>query len=693
MTAARYGGGLSARDCLHTNSVWSVVVFLLNVMAFLLVGLEARAIVRDLHAVELRHAVAFGALVLAVVVVVRIVWVMPYKMLGRRCVIPDASGPRLALLCCRNLVVVALESARKHAMGMWMKRAFFAFACVSTLALAGCGESAQQLTVQSAPPPAAPDEHAMLHAPVSIAEWAKGAQLFEGLGSTHRKITTPSPEAQKYFDQGLKLLWAFNHDESTRSFARATQLDPRCAICYWGVAFTVGPNYNMLMMAAPRATVAWEALEEAQRDAASATPVERGLIAALAKRFTSDQPLDPSNLTPLLVAYANSMKDLAQRFPDDLDVQTLYAESLMNIHAWKLWTADGKPADGTEEILATLESVLDRDPNHPGANHYYVHALEASPHPEKAVVAAERLRDMMPAAGHLVHMPAHIMQRVGRYEDAADANRKGASADESYYAKATALDYYPMYTAHNYQFLAASAAMEGRQAETLQAVAAMRKSVTDEMLLTWPGYDWMFMSEAYAAHLRFGLWDEMLAMPTPNPKLPALGGAYLFGRAVSLAAKGRIDEATSALSELEHLNESMPADTPAGFNTTKDVFAIAIDVAKARIADAEGRIDDAITQLKDAVAREDKLAYDEPPDWFIPTRQLLGAELLKAGKPIEAEAIYRDDLRQHPENGWSLCGLAAALKGQQKTAEAAAVEQRFNAAWTKADVTIVSSAF
>jgi tetratricopeptide (TPR) repeat protein len=588
-----------------------------------------------------------------------------------------------------------LESAREHAMGRGMKRAFFVFVCVSTLAVAGCGESAQQSTEQRAPPPvpAAPDEHAMLHAPASIAEWAKGAQLFEGLGSTHRKITTPSPEAQKYFDQGLRLLWAFNHDESTRSFARATELDPHCAICYWGVAFTVGPNYNMLMMAAPRATVAWEALKDAQRVAASATPAEQGLIAALAKRFTSDQPLDASNLTPLLVAYANGMKELAQRFPDDLDVQTLYAESLMNIHAWKLWTADGNPAEGTEEILATLESVLDREPNHPGANHYYVHAMEASPHPEKAVVEAERLRDMMPAAGHLVHMPAHIMQRVGRYEDAAEANRKGASADEVYYAKASALDYYPMYTAHNYQFLAASAAMEGRQAETLQAVAAMRKVVTDEMLLTWPGYDWMFMSEEYAAYLRFGRWDDMLAKPAPNPKLPALGGAYLFGRAVSLAAKGRIDEATSALSQLEHLNESIPADLPAGFNTAKDVFGIAIDVAKARIADTEGRIVDAITQLEDAVSREDKLAYDEPPDWFIPTRQLLGAELLKAGKPTEAEAVYRDDLKQHPENGWSLCGLAAALKRQQKTVESATVEQQFNAAWTKADLTIVSSAF
>lgn len=569
-------------------------------------------------------------------------------------------------------------------------------ACMLALALCACGEtSTESSTTHSTPSSssAAADAHAMPQVPTSIAGWAEGAQLFEGLGSAHRAVTTSSPEAQKYFDQGLRLLWAFNHDESTRSFAKAAELDPDCALCYWGVAFTVGPNYNMPMMASERAKVAWDALADAQQHAAPAAPVEKGLIAALAKRFAGDKPLDASNLTPLLVAYADAMQALAQQYPDDADVQTLYAESLMSIRAWKLWSADGKPAEGTEAAIASLERALASDPGHPGANHYYVHALEASPQPARALVAAERLREMMPAAGHLVHMPAHIMQRVGRYEDASEANSKAAAADVAYYAKARAPDYYPMYTGHNYQFLAASAAMEGRQQETLEAVAAMRRAITDDMLLTWPGYDWMYMSLDYTTYLRFGRWDDMLAKPAPNPKLPVLAGAYLFGRSVSFAAKGRVDEAKATLAELERATATLPPDTLAGFTTAKDVFAIAIAVAKARIAAAENRRADAIALLEEAVKYEDNLPYNEPPDWFVPVRHELGAVLLAAGDAARAETVYRRDLDLHPENGWALFGLAAALAQQGKTTEAEAAQRRFDAAWSNADIKIASSAF
>jgi tetratricopeptide (TPR) repeat protein len=568
-------------------------------------------------------------------------------------------------------------------------------ACMLSLALCACGETSVESTNHSAPSSssAAADGHSMPQVPTTIAGWAEGAQLFDGLGNAHRTVSTSSPEAQKYFDQGLRLLWAFNHDESTRSFARAAELDPDCALCYWGVAFTVGPNYNMPMMATERAKVAWVALGDAQKHAASASPVEKGLIAALGKRFAGDQPLDASNLTPLLVAYADAMQALAQQYPDDADVQTLYAESLMSIRAWKLWSTDGKPAEGTEAAVAALERALASDPSHPGANHYYVHALEASPQPGQALVAAERLRDMMPAAGHLVHMPAHIMQRVGRYEDASEANRKAAAADVAYYAKTRAPDYYPMYTGHNYQFLAASAAMEGRQKETLEAVAAMRRAITDEMLLAWPGYDWMYMSLDYTTGVRFGRWDDLLAKPAPNPKLPVLVGAYLYGRTVSFAAKGRIDEAKAALAELERVSDTLPPDAPAGFSTARDVFAIAIAVAKARIARAENRPADAIAFLEDAVAREDNLPYNEPPDWFVPARHDLGAVLLATGDAAKAEAVYRKDLDMHPENGWALFGLAAALRQQGKTTEAEAAQSRFDAAWSNADITIASSAF
>ena len=349
--------------------------------------------------------------------------------------------------------------------------------CFAISVVAGCGKAPPAPSASEAAnraESAMSDTPSMSHVPMTVMDWSQGAMPFEGLGDFHRKITTSSDEAQRYFDQGMRLMWAFNHDEATRSFAKATQLDPQCAMCYWGVALTVGPNYNLPMMAEQRAKVAWAAVQEAHRTASQATPVEQALISALAKRYPSAQPLDPSNSGPILTAYAEAMRTVAKEFPGDLDVQTMYAESMMNVHAWKLWSLDGTPAPGTEDIVATLETVLKRDPHHPGANHYYVHTIEASPHPEKALTAAETLRGLMPAAGHLEHMPAHIMQRVGRYEEASEANRRGAAADDKYLASTRPLDYYGMYIGHNYQFLAYSAAMEGRKAETLDAVRKLR---------------------------------------------------------------------------------------------------------------------------------------------------------------------------------------------------------------------------
>jgi tetratricopeptide (TPR) repeat protein len=569
---------------------------------------------------------------------------------------------------------------------------------VSVAWLAACGPSQKTPTAPAGPPPAASMPTAptamspMPAMPASIDDWAMGALLFEGLGDFHRTIATKSPEAQQYFDQGMRFLWAFNHDESTRSFARAAQLDPDCAACYWGVALTVGPNYNLPVMAPSRAQVAFDALNKAQKAGTHASPADRALIGALARRYPNAQPLDPGNSAPILTAYAQAMKAVAAQFPSDLDVQTLYAEAMMNLNAWKLWTPDGKAAPGTDEIVATLESVLKRNARHPGANHYYVHALEASPQPGKAVAAAARLRDMMPAAGHLEHMPAHIMQRVGRYEEAAEANRRGAAADKSYFAKTQPTDFYTiMYTGHNYQFLAYSTAMEGRKAETLEAVRNSRETISDEMLLAMPGSDWP-LAEEYAATVRFGLWEDMLAKPAPNPKLPALTGGYLYGRGMALASRGHIDEAEAALAQLQRLAASLPADTPAGFNRAKDVFAVATAIVQARIASAGHNPDGAISFLREAVAREDRLAYDEPKDWFFPVRQLLGADLMAAGRAPEAEAVYRKDLEQNPANGWSLFGLQAALRAQNKTDAADEVEREFRAAWKNADVTLTSSA-
>ena len=396
---------------------------------------------------------------------------------------------------------------------------------------------------------------------------------------------------------------------------------------------------------------------------------------------------------PVLLSYADAMKTVADRFPQDLDVQTLYAESLMNLHAWKLWNADGTPAPGTEQIVAILQSVLARDPRHIGANHYLIHAVEAAPNPEIGMSAAARLKYLAPSAGHLVHMPAHIYQRLGRYEDAAQANRNGAQDDAIYTTRTHPLDYYPlMYTAHNYQFLAYSAAMEGRKAETIAAADSSRRVVSDEMLLEMPGTDW-YVAESYMSRVRFGLWDEMLALAPPNPKLVGLTGGFLFGRTVALAATGHVDEARVTLGALQKLAASVPSDALAGQNTVKDVLAIAIPIGQGRIAAAEHRSSDAVSLLQEAVAAEDRLAYDEPKDWLFPARHLLGAELLRAGKAAEAERVYREDLKQNPANGWSLYGLSAALRAQRKTTEALRVTRQFADAWKHSDITLASSAF
>ena len=532
---------------------------------------------------------------------------------------------------------------------------------------------------------------AMPTVPVTLADWARGAQLFEGLGSFHRAITTQSSDAQAYFDQGMRFLWAFNHDESTRSFAQAAQLDPNCAMCLWGVALTAGPNLNQPMMAEPRAKLAHQLVGRATTLAANATPVERALIAALAARYPSDAALDPSNTAPVLLAYANAMREVALLFPEDSDVQVMCAEAIMNTNAWKLWTLDGDAAPGTAEIVTRLEAVLARDPAHPGANHYYIHAIEASPHPENAVASAERMRGMMPSAGHFEHMPSHIFQRIGRYEDAAEANRKGAAADHAYLAKTAPPDYYPMYVAHNFQFLAFATAMQGRRAATLDAVNSLRAAIPEAVLVEMPGTDW-YMAEYYMARVRFGQWDELIAEPRPAASLKALTGGYLFATAAALAERKRIPEAEARIAELDQLRATLPADAPAGLNTAPDVLALASTIGKARIARAKGDRKAAIEFLAEAVAQEDKLSYDEPADWFFPVRHLLGAELLSDGMILKAEAAYRADLKRNPGNGWSLFGLAQALHAEHKDAEARAVEAQFNTAWQGADVTLRASA-
>ena len=535
------------------------------------------------------------------------------------------------------------------------------------------------------------DSHAPA-TPETLAGWAKGAQLFDGLGTFHRKITTRSPLAQKYFDQGMRLLWAFNHDEATRSFAKAAKIDPSCASCYWGVALTLGPNYNMPMMSSARGRVGWEALRKARSNARRATPVERALIAAVAKRYRGVEEVDPSNSKPLLGAYVEAMRAVAAKYSNDLDVQTMYAEGLMNTNPWKLWNEDGTANPGTDQIVSTLRSVLEKDPNHPGANHYYIHAVEASQHPDLAIRSAEVLNGMMPSAGHLEHMPAHILQRVGRYEEAAEANRKGAAADLAYIKATAPPDYYPMYLIHNFQFLGSAAGMEGRRAEAITALKKARAHIPDDLLFGMPGLDWS-ASFVYDGYVKFGMWDEMLAEPAPSPRLPGATISYLQSRASALAAKGRVDEAKAELAKSAQAISAVPEEATQGNNQAKPLYDVGQLKAEARIAGAEQRRDEAVRLLAEAVSLEDKLAYNEPSDIIFPTRHLLGAGLLAAGRPGEAEAVYREDLRRNPKNGWAYFGLSQALAAQKRDAEAAAARGQFEQAWQRADIQLASGAF
>jgi tetratricopeptide (TPR) repeat protein len=532
-------------------------------------------------------------------------------------------------------------------------------------------------------------EHAAASPPaLTIDAIASDAAVMQGLGEHHRAVTTTNPEAQAYFDQGLRLVYGFNHDEAARAFAKATQLDPKCASCFWGLALVLGPNYNVPMLP-DRFPAAWQALQQAQSLAPAATPVEQALIGALAKRYPGAEPKDPPAMQPYNEAYAAAMTGVAKQFSDDLDVQVLAAESLMDVNPWKLWTPDGTPAPGTEQIVALLEGVLKKAPNHPGANHYYIHAVEASKHPERAVPSAERLAALMPNAGHIVHMPAHIFQRVGRYGDASAANRKAAEVDLGYIDRAPKWGYYAMYLVHNYGFLSFAASMEGRKAESIEAAQTAAKNFPPAMLEMMPGMDF-FVSEPLLAMVRFGAWDQILATPRPEAKYPTLTSLWLHAHGLASAATGKLDAAQADLAELQKLSASIPPDVAPSTNAARDITGVSAAVLAAAIAQKKGDPQtDALWAA--AVAAEDKLSYSEPDDWYYPVRHYQGAALLAEKKYGEAEAVYRADLAKHPANGWSLWGLSQALKGQKKpTAE---VDKQLAKSWANADIKLTSTAF
>ena len=536
---------------------------------------------------------------------------------------------------------------------------------------------------------AEPEEH---HAHMHQAAGASPrAPLFNNLGTYHRAITTKSPQAQRYFDQGMRLMWGFNLEEAQRSFEEASRLDSTCAMCAWGVAFSLGPHINLPGIP-ERTRPAFHAAEKAVSLESGASDVERALIDAMAKRYCDPPPADPKGQYALDSTYAAAMKEVAARFPDDNDVLALYVEGLMDLHPWDYWTSDGTEQPWTPEIVGDLEKILARDPNHPGANHYYIHAVEASPHPEKALPSADRLRDLMPGAGHLVHMPAHIYERIGRYDDAVTANRKAVESDRAYAAMAKPQGFYHMYMSHNSHFLSWTYMVQGRSAEAIHASRAAAALVSPEMARTMQGTDF-FIAEPMFAMARFGKWDDLLKEPAPPEGLPYMRGIWHYTRGLAQTAKGQMDEAQSSRDSLAAIRDATPDDAIEDLNSAKALLTIALDLLSGEIAFKRGDKEEAVRLLQEAVKGEDATRYSEAADWIYPARHHLGKVLLAAGRAPEAEAVYRDDLKRNAENGWSLFGLAQSLRAQEKMAEAAEVEARFKRAWAKADVKITASAF
>ena len=514
--------------------------------------------------------------------------------------------------------------------------------------------------------------------------------LFDDLGSYHHEITTSSPLAQQYFDQGLRLVYGFNHDEARRSFEAATRADPGCAMCFWGIALTQGTNYN-LPGDDERDRLGLEAAQQAQTLAAGVSPAEQDLIAALLKRYQGAPQVPRAKRDR---AYADAMRKVARRHPEDLDAATLFAESMMNLRPWNLWTRDGKPQPGTLEIVRTLEAVLKRDPQHPGANHYYIHAVESSRQPERALASAERLPTIEPGAGHLVHMPAHVYMRVGRYADAAAANEQAIAVDKAYLARVKPEGVYSMmYVPHNIHFLWAAAAMEGRSATALDAARQVTEWGSPEMLDQMPGLE-PFVPTLTYAQVRFGRWDEILAAPEPPEKLAYTRGMWHFARGLAYTRKGQLDDAKRELAAVQAALAVVPANVQTmDQNALAPRLRLASELLAGELAAAHGQTVLAVRHLRAAAAAEDGLNYDEPPPWPLPARQFLGPVLLSAHRPREAEAAYRQDLARNPENGWSLYGLAQSLRMQNRVREAAAVEGRFRNAWANADVELVASRF
>lgn len=523
-----------------------------------------------------------------------------------------------------------------------------------------------------------------------------GAPLFEGMGDYHRPITTNDAGAQRYFDQGMVLAFGFNHAEAIRSFRAAQRLDPDCAMCFWGEALATGPNINvtsggMAIMSPESRVAAHAAAQKALSLADRVAPVERALIEAQAVRYDGSETSDRD---PLDRAYAEAMRSVVQRFPDDDDAAAMYAEAWMNTMPWNYWSDDGQPRPETVEVIDALERIIARSPRHPLALHLYIHAVEASSDPGRAETAADTLLTLVPGSGHLVHMPAHTYWRVGRYHDAAEANVRAAAVDEQYIAQCNAQGFYPaLYYPHNIHFLWAASSMEGRSAVAIDAARRVAANVRIEQMREFPTVEF-FRTIPLLALTQFGRWDEILAEPMPDASLRYATAIARYARGVALARKGDLAAARRERDQLVPLRDT----TEILFLDTNDypavtLLQIADALLEGELAMAAGSVDAAVGHFERAVALQDGLPYMEPPFWYYPTRQSLGAALLAAGRAGEAEAVYRRDLEDYPHNGWSMFGLAESLAAQGRTDEAAEVREMFAHVWARADVELTGSRF
>ena len=518
------------------------------------------------------------------------------------------------------------------------------------------------------------------------------APLFTGMGTHHHPITTTSDQAQRYFDQGLVLAYGFNHAEAARSFREAIKLDRDCAMCNWGLAYVLGPNINAKMEddAVPEA---YAAIQEAVKLKKNSSEVEQAYINAMATRY-SDQTLE--DRSELDLAYAKAMAQVVQEYPDDLDAATIYAEALMDTMPWDYWTEEKQPKPATQMVIDTLESVLERNPNHPGANHLYIHAVEAV-RPQDAEAAADRLGSLVPGSGHLVHMPSHIYVRVGRYHDAAVTNQKAIAVDDDYVTQCHAQGVYPLaYMPHNRHFLWFAATLEGNK-KIADAAGKKLSAGIDPDMMREPGLGTLqhFYSMPFFTMTRFGEWEEILQAAQPAADLKYPTGLWHYARGLAYVHQDKFSEAETELQQLTLLanDPELEEVTIWDINTTQNILKVATEVLTGEIAAQQGNYDIAIANLRQAVALEDALNYDEPADWATPARQYLGVVLLENQDFAAAEQAYREDLAIYPNNGWSLFGLQQSLEAQGKDSEAQQVQQQFESAWQYADIQLTASAF